>query len=365
MGLKGGHEGRTTGEMIHKMLNSPSSDNPVVMGSAVKASDKQMVYCTDDVESLYKSKLYMKRMLEGKTTYARELTAFYDGDKILQFKDSLVAEGFNVFEFGEYRKFIVHVEREIIVNFSIDSNKIYLYLVGSPADVAELEARTHELLETFTSHIEWYYSSGGSLQSETLPIRYNRLPVQEMYPFLGEKTIDQYYQEYIDSDAAVLLMMGPPGTGKTTFLKGLLNYSKQSACVSYNIEMLSDDSVFIKFLTGDMKFMIVEDSDAFLQKRTDGNTMMHRFLNVSDGLVTIKGKKLIFTSNLPNLADVDEALTRKGRCYDILQFDTLTRPQAQKLADKFDVELGDGSEFTIAEVLAQGPKREEKKRFGF
>ena len=341
---------------------------PAGVGDVPKpiGSTSDTVYCTDDIEHLYKSRLYMKRMIEGKSTFANDLTAFFDERKIKKFKDGLMVDGFKVFEFGEYRKFMIHEEKEIIITHSVDSNKIYLNLIGSLEDIQTLEERVHSELETYTSHIEWYYSSGGSLQSEEIPIRYNRLPVQEMYPFLGEKTIDQYYQEYMDSDASVLLMMGPPGTGKTTFLKGLLNYSKQSACVSYNLDMLNDDSIFIKFLTGDMKFMIIEDSDAFLQKRTDGNTMMHRFLNVSDGLVTVKGKKLIFTSNLPNVSDIDEALTRKGRCYDILEFDTLKREHAQKLADKFGIALGEGTEFTVADVLAKSPnEKKESKRFGF
>jgi ATP-dependent 26S proteasome regulatory subunit len=49
--------------------------------------------------------------------------------------------------------------------------------------------------------------------------------------------------------------------------------------------------------------------------------MMHRFLNVGDGLVTTKGKKLIFSTNLPSIRDVDSALVRPGRCFDILNFD--------------------------------------------
>jgi hypothetical protein len=92
---------------------------------------------------------------------------------------------------------------------------------------------------------------------------------------------------------------------------------------------------------------------------------MHRFLNVSDGLVSVRGKKLIFTSNLPSANDIDDALTRKGRCYDILKFDLLNRKQAQKLADKFHIELHDGQEFSIADILAKNPDREKSNKVGF
>lgn len=330
----------------------------------------EFFFSTDDVETLYKSKIFYARLQRGDETYCHEVTAFFSKNKLNALKDWLRDQTngyhFKSFEMSDYRQFMVDETNEVFVDFSIDTNKVDIKIKGSISHVEKIEDVIGQYLETYTSHIEWYYSSNGHSSSETLPIRYDNLPVQEMYPFLGDKAIEAYYDEYLESPAAVLLLMGPPGTGKTTFIKGLLNYSKESACLSYNAQMLGDDEIFVRFLSGPMKFMIIEDSDAFLQKRTDGNTMMHRFLNVSDGLVSVRGKKLIFTSNLPSVGDIDEALTRKGRCYDILQFDTLDREQAHKLADRFDVPLADGKEFTIAEVLARNPDRAlQIKKFGF
>jgi ATP-dependent 26S proteasome regulatory subunit len=85
--------------------------------------------------------------------------------------------------------------------------------------------------------------------------------------------------------------------------------------------------------------------------------MMHRFLNVGDGLVTTKGKKMIFSTNLPSIRDIDSALVRPGRCFDIVTFDALTLPQAQTLADKLNVSLPakprgkETEKYSIAEVF--------------
>jgi len=98
--------------------------------------------------------------------------------------------------------------------------------------------------------------------------------------------------------------------------------------------------------------MVLEDSDAFLKSRSDGNTMMHRFLNVGDGLVTTKGKKMIFSTNLPSIRDIDSALVRPGRCFDILTFDALSQEDADKLAVKLGVTVEhDKKDYSLAEIF--------------
>jgi ATP-dependent 26S proteasome regulatory subunit len=176
------------------------------------------------------------------------------------------------------------------------------------------------------------YSSDGS--SVNVPLRTDRTPLSEMYPFLGEESIEDYYDRYIDSDASILLLIGPPGTGKTTFIRGLLQHTGSSAVVTYDAGILEKDYVFAQFIEGEANVMVMEDADTFLKARSDGNSMMHRFLNVGDGLVTTKGKKLVFSTNLPSIRDVDSALVRPGRCFDILHFDNLTKDQATTLAKK-------------------------------
>ncbi len=117
--------------------------------------------------------------------------------------------------------------------------------------------------------------------------------------------------------------------------------------------------------------MVLEDSDAFLKSRNDGNTMMHRFLNVGDGLVTTKGKKMVFSTNLPSIRDIDSALVRPGRCFDIITFDTLTVQQANVLANKLEVTLPvkprgkEMENYSIAEVFNQQTHKPRERKLGF
>jgi ATP-dependent 26S proteasome regulatory subunit len=82
--------------------------------------------------------------------------------------------------------------------------------------------------------------------------------------------------------------------------------------------------------------------------------MMHRFLNVGDGLVTTKGKKMIFSTNLPSIRDIDSALIRPGRCFDIVTFGELTKEEAKALATKLNVSLvEDKKSYSLAEIFNQ------------
>jgi ATP-dependent 26S proteasome regulatory subunit len=132
----------------------------------------------------------------------------------------------------------------------------------------------------------------------------------------------------------------------------MLQHTESSAIVSYDAAVLEKDYVFAQFIEGDKSMMVLEDADMFLKARKEGNTMMHKFLNVGDGLVTTRNKKLIFSTNLPSISDIDPALIRPGRCYDILSFEELNQEQAEKLAKRVGVELTEErNKWSIADVF--------------
>lgn len=214
--------------------------------------------------------------------------------------------------------------------------------------------------------IEWIYSADG--RSIDIPVLDEKKPVEEMYPFLNGELLSEYYDRYINSSASILLLIGPPGTGKTTFIRGLLQHAKISAMVTYDTSILSKDFIFADFIDGDRNALIVEDADNFLGSRTNGNDFMHKFLNVGDGLVTTKDKKMIFSTNLPSIKDVDPALVRPGRCFDVIHFDNLTHEQAEKLADRIGVELDSNKlKWSIADIFHRQnePVAPVKQSFGF
>lgn len=235
--------------------------------------------------------------------------------------------------------------------------KLNLEVHGPTTEVHLLVEGMDRAFKRAENLIEWIYSPRGD--SISVPLNY-RPAIEGSYPWLP-KPLMAYIDDYLNAEASVLILIGPPGTGKTTFIKNLIHRSGADAKVTYDETVMSGDGLFANFIEGDARFLIMEDADAFLSARADGNTMMHRFLNVSDGLISAKDKKLVFSTNLPSVREIDDALLRPGRCFDIVEFRALTRPEAEVVAAALGRPLPDGSSFTLAEVCNLQPSEQGRR----
>jgi hypothetical protein len=251
-----------------------------------------------------------------------------------------------------------------LVDASHSRGKLKLEVNGSFNEAKAFIASVDALFKRAENLIEWIYSSRGD--SISVPLSY-REAVPGAYPWLPT-TLEQYIDSYMDSAASVLILIGPPGTGKTTFIKNLIHRSGGDAQVTYDETVMSGDQLFAGFIESEAKFLIMEDADAFLKSRADGNTMMHRFLNVSDGLISAQDKKLVFSTNLPSIHDIDSALLRPGRCFDIIEFRALTRNEAKPIAEQYNLSIPDGPSITLGELFNTQPSGEAsnfKRPMGF
>jgi hypothetical protein len=103
---------------------------------------------------------------------------------------------------------------------------------------------------------------------------------------------------------------------------------------------LENDQIFVDFITGSHDAFVIEDADHMLLARSNGNHDLHRFLAIADGVVRAQGRKIIFTTNLPNINDVDEALLRPGRCFATVRTRPLERSEAASLLLRLVVDEG-------------------------
>lgn len=183
----------------------------------------------------------------------------------------------------------------------------------------------------------------------------------EFYPQIHQ-SIDTYLDSYWNSSASILLMVGKPGTGKTSLLRYMLNRYQARALVSYEDSLLGSDNIFVNFLTGPYTCMVIEDADTLLKSRiSDGNKDMARFLTASDGLLQFPKKKMVFTTNLEHIRDIDEALLRPGRCFDILHFRSLTESESQAAAAVAGVSSPTTGSHTLAEIFNPGASRQQSR----
>jgi hypothetical protein len=109
-----------------------------------------------------------------------------------------------------------------------------------------------------------------------------------------------------------------------------------SAKVLYTADKraLESDEIFVEFITGSHDAFVIEDADHLLVARANGNIDLHRFLAIADGVVRAQGRKIIFTTNLPNIGDIDEALVRPGRCFATVRTRALERSEAELLLSR-------------------------------
>jgi hypothetical protein len=195
------------------------------------------------------------------------------------------------------------------------------------------------LSESQMFSLDWYFlSPRGMLLSTGLEEMIGE-PVSDLaYPCIQEG-VAVFIDRYLASEETVLVLQGPPGTGKTHLIRQILGTmsrgNARGAKVMYtgDSRAMDSDEIFIEFISGDHDAFVVEDADQILKTRSGGNETLHRFLAIADGVVRAQGRKIIFSTNLPNLGDLDDALVRPGRCFARICVRRLTLEEALRLLD--------------------------------
>jgi hypothetical protein len=186
--------------------------------------------------------------------------------------------------------------------------------------------------------VDWNFCNArGALISTSFDELADEELLDEAYPSLGTG-IDEFVESYLDARETVLILQGPPGMGKTrlvrTVLAAMSRRKGDSAKIMYTADKraLGNDEIFVDFITGSHDAFVIEDADHLLKARTSGNFELHRFLGVADGVVRAQSRKIIFTTNLPNINDIDDALLRPGRCFAVKTLRSLGLDEALRLA---------------------------------
>ena len=111
--------------------------------------------------------------------------------------------------------------------------------------------------------------------------------------------------------------------------------------------------------------LVVEDCDGLLAPKHT-NPLMSTLLNQTDGVESLEGRKVMFTTNLKNAADIDEALCRPGRCYEVQHFRPLNPEEAiiaRRVAGLPEFVTPPVKSMTLAEAL-RPPRRKLQIRNG-
>ena len=261
-----------------------------------------------------------------------------------------------------------------LFNISIATNdpflKKYRSCVVTMYGLPAIIENTYKVLtkeSRIKSMVNWYYKSSNRIEKAEFEISTDHMIKPEFYPWIPD--IDEYLNIFEESSSGVLILIGPPGTGKTSFIRNLIQRSGKNCMTTYDIDIMSSDDIYVDFIgDSDTDYLILEDSDLLLTSRMrDNNHVMNLILNASDGLVPIHNKKFIFTANVRDSSNFDDALIRSGRCFDIMKFRSLSYDEAMSAANSIGINFIGNSEktYTLSEIFNGVQKVYSKNKFSF
>jgi len=165
----------------------------------------------------------------------------------------------------------------------------------------------------------------------------------------------------------IVLLEGPPGTGKSFFIRGLIYdvEAKFVVCPTTLLPEISGPS-FIPALIdlheeepyGVPIVLVVEDADSLIANRKMGNVdVLSTVLNVGDGLMgQMFDIRMLLSTNANSRVDIAPALLRPGRLNTQVIFDTLEHDKALEIFDRInkdDRSLSDKKTYTLAEIYGE------------
>lgn len=153
------------------------------------------------------------------------------------------------------------------------------------------------------------------------------------------------------NERGISIFHGPPGTGKTTYIRHLAS-KHELTYIPPDLAHSISSPAFITFLAKNpSRVFVIEDAENIII--SDGDTRssaLQNLLNSSDGLLAdIIKSKFILTFNT-DINNVDKALLRKGRSKVIYKFELLEENVCKKLADKIGAKLHDYKNCSLADV---------------
>jgi hypothetical protein len=182
--------------------------------------------------------------------------------------------------------------------------------------------------------------------------------VKSNYPAMtraGLEHLVQLDRAKTRNNGRIIILHGPPGTGKTWAIRSLMTAWKQWAEGAVVIDpdyLLEKSNYFMTMLNGrnseKTRLVIIEDADEIAEKNGTRGSNLSRLLNATDGLIGASSNLLVLLSTNAPPEALDRALLRPGRCLASIEF---TPFSADEVTSRLGRSVGRG--LTLAELYEE------------
>ena len=315
----------------------------------------QLPYIESEIFDFCKNKFMLNRINNSTSTYGNEIYVIKEKTVNLMLRDFLskIEESDPTFIRFSDRQTTIEGKGCFITTYT-SSQSIRIDFSGDRYIIDQVNDEVRKKFQVITNNINWITST--DMNSVSVPLIQPKGVNDSAYPFIGN--MEKFISDFAESSANVLLLIGPPGTGKSNFIKYIISCGSKDGMLTFDHDVANKDSLYGEYIDSNCGFLIFEDAEILLDgTREDGNKNMHRLLNTSDGLVSSMNKKIIFSTNLSSTNEIDQALLRPGRCFSVLEFRALTYDESVSFLTVRDMQetipkLIFGKSYTLAELYA-------------